>query len=91
MARRGLESNQIPAPEERISFEQALTLYTRNGAYAGFEEHSKGAVEPGKLADFIIVDRNVMPVPGDELKEVKVLQTFGGWRKVYERPSDTGQ
>jgi hypothetical protein len=67
--------------------EQALTLYTRNGAYAGFEENSKGSLEPGKLADFIVVDRDVLTVPADELKDVKVLQTFVGGRLVYDRSS----
>jgi len=88
VARKELESGQVLAPEERISVEQALTLYTRNGAYAGFEEHSKGALEPGKLADFIVVDRDVIHVPVDELKEVKVLETFVGGKKVYERAAE---
>lgn len=84
VVRRELQSGQILAPEERISVEQALTLYTRNGAYAGFEEDRKGALEPGKLADFIVVDRDVLAVPADELKDVKVLQTFVSGRSVYD-------
>jgi len=91
VARKELESGQILAPEERISVEQALTLYTRNGAYAGFEENSKGALEPGKLADFIVVDRDVLSVPVDELKEVKVLETFIGGKKVYQRTAESGK
>jgi predicted amidohydrolase YtcJ len=87
VVRRDLQSGEILAPEERISVEQALTLYTRNGAYAGFEEDRKGALEPGKLADFIVVDRNVLAIPADELKDVKVLQTFVGGRSVYGRLS----
>jgi predicted amidohydrolase YtcJ len=85
VARREMETSQILAPEERISIEQALTLYTRNGAYAGFEENIKGALEPGKLADFIVVDRDVMTVPTDQLKEIKVLETFVGGREIYDR------
>jgi len=88
VVRRDMQSGQILAPEERISVEQALTLYTRNGAYAGFEEDRKGSLEAGKLADFIVVDRDVLTVPSDELKDVKVLQTFIGGRSVYERISD---
>jgi len=88
IVRRDLKSGQILAPEERISIEQALTLYTRNGAYAGFEEDRKGALEPGKLADFIVVDRDVLNVPADELKDVKVLQTFIGGQSVYCGLSD---
>ena len=87
VVRRDMESGQILAPEERISVEQALALYTRNGAYAGFEEDRKGALEPGKLADFIVVDRDVLTVPADELKDVRVLQTFVSGRSVYERLS----
>ncbi len=87
VVRRELQSGQILAPEERITIEQALSLYTRNGAYAGFEEDRKGSLEPGKLADFIVVDRDVLTVPSDELKDVKVLQTFVGGRSVFDRPS----
>ncbi len=87
VVRRDLQSGQILAPEERISVEQALALYTRNGAYAGFEEDRKGALEPGKLADFIVVDRDVLTVPADELKDVRVLQTFVSGRSVYDRVS----
>ncbi len=87
VVRRELQSSQILAPEERISVEQALTLYTRNGAYAGFEEDRKGTLEAGKLADFIVVDRDVLSVASDELKDVKVLETFVGGRRVYERSS----
>jgi predicted amidohydrolase YtcJ len=89
VVRRDLQSGNVLAPEERISIEQALTLYTRNGAYAGFEEDLKGALEPGKLADFIVVDRDVLSVPPDELKDVKVLQTFVGGQSVYGGPSAT--
>ena len=83
VVRKEMQSGQVLAPEERISIEQALTLYTRNGAYAGFEEDRKGSLEPGKLADFIIVDRDVLTVPSDELKDVKVLQTFVGGERVH--------
>jgi hypothetical protein len=54
-------------------------MYTRSGAYAGFEEGIKGALAPGKLADFIIVDRDVLSVRTDELKDVEVLQSWVGW------------
>ncbi len=65
---------------------EVLTLYTRNGAYIGFEEDRKGSLEPGKLADFIAVDRDVLAVPPDELKDVQVLMTFVGGVLVYRKP-----
>jgi predicted amidohydrolase YtcJ len=84
VVRKDMQSGEPLSPEERITVEQALMLYTRNGAYAGFEEKSKGALEPGKLADIIVVDRDVLTVPADELKNVKVLQTFVGGTSVFE-------
>jgi len=76
----------VLAPEERITVQEALTLYTRNGAYAGFEEDKKGSLAAGKLADFIVVDRDVLSVPADELKDVQVLETWVGGERVYEGP-----
>jgi hypothetical protein len=80
-----MQSGQVLAPEERITVEQALTLYTHNGAYVGFEEHEKGSLEPGKFADFIVVDRDVLSVPAEELKDVQVLRTYVGGNLVYDR------
>jgi predicted amidohydrolase YtcJ len=59
-------------------------MYTRNGAYADFEEEQKGSFEPGKLADFVVIDRDALSVSSEELKDVKVLKTFVGGELVYE-------
>lgn len=85
VVRKELISGEVLAPEERLTVQQALTLYTRNGAYSGFEEAAKGSLEPGKLADFIVVDRDVLTIPSDELKDVRVLKTFVGGELVYEK------
>lgn len=85
VVRREMSSGEILAPEERLTVPQVLQLYTRNGAYIGFEEKEKGSLEPGKLADFIVVDRNVLTIAPDELKDVQVLMTFVGGKLVYER------
>jgi len=84
VVRKELKTGEVLASEERIKIQQALTLYTRNGAYAGFEEKIKGSLERGKLADFIVIDRDALHVPSDELKDIKVLQTFVGGELVYD-------
>lgn len=86
VVRRELTTGEILAPEERLTIREALTLYTRNGAYTGFEEKSKGSLEPGKLADFIVIDRDVLTVPSEELKDVQVLMTFVGGEIVFKKP-----
>ncbi len=78
VARKELATGEVLASEERLTITQALRLYTYNGAYAGFEEKTKGTLEPGKLADFIMVDRDVLSVPTDQLKDVQVLDTYVG-------------
>jgi hypothetical protein len=83
VARKEFRTGQVIAPEERVSILQALEMYTRNPAYISFEENQKGSLESGKLADFIVVDRDVLSVPTDELKDVQVLKTFVGGEMVY--------
>lgn len=82
VVRKDLATGEVIAPEERLTISEALRLYTYNGAYVGFEENKKGSLEPGKLADFIVVDRDVMSVPSDELKDVHVFETFVGGQSV---------
>ncbi|MGH9902266.1 MAG: amidohydrolase, partial [Pyrinomonadaceae bacterium] len=84
VVRREMKSGQVLAPEERVTVRQALRMYTLNGAYAGFEEKLKGSLEPGKLADFVVLDRNMLEVNSDELKDVKVVATFVGGQAVYD-------
>ena len=72
-------------PSERVSFEQALSGFTRDAAYAGFAEQKIGALEPGKWADFIIVDRDVSAVDSQALARTQVLETWVAGKKVWER------
>jgi predicted amidohydrolase YtcJ len=70
-------------PEQRVTLEQALSAYTRGAAYAGFAEDRIGALEPGKWADFILVDRDPTKVNPQDLARTKVLETWVAGKKVW--------
>jgi len=69
---------------EAITVEEALPLYTVNGAYATFEEHRKGTLRPGMLADFVVLERDPRTVDPEELADLRVLRTVIGGKTVYE-------
>jgi len=71
--------------EERLTREQAIRLYTINNAYLHHEEKEKGSLEAGKLADFIVIDRDILTCQADKVRETRVLQTYVGGKVVYER------
>jgi predicted amidohydrolase YtcJ len=77
-------------PSERLSLGQALQAYTRGAAYAGFAEDKMGALEPGKWADFVIVDRDPTTVDAQSLARTQVLETWVGGKKVFSRASGSG-
>ena len=70
--------------ENALSREEALKGMTSWAAYGQFEEKEKGSISKGKLADFVILDRDIMEVPHEELRDTKVIQTHSGGEKVYE-------
>jgi len=72
-------------PEQKITVEEALKAYTVNGAYASFEENIKGTLEPGKLADFVVLDRDITAIDPAEIWDMKVQQTWVGGKKVFDR------
>ena len=74
-------------PEEALTREQAIRFYTINNAKIMFLDDRTGSLEPGKLADFILIDRNLLTCPVDEIRETKVLATWLGGEKIFERDS----
>tara|TARA_B100000989_G_scaffold297817_1_gene284813 strand:+ start:307 stop:1944 length:1638 start_codon:yes stop_codon:yes gene_type:complete len=72
-------------PGEKMSRELALRTYTINGAYAAFEEEIKGSIEVGKLADFTIMDKDIMTIDEDEILETNIEMTIIGGNIVYSR------
>jgi predicted amidohydrolase YtcJ len=72
-------------PEEKLSREQAIRLYTINNAYLHHEENVKGSLEPGKYADVIMIDRDILTCPANEVAATKCLLTIVNAKVVYER------
>jgi predicted amidohydrolase YtcJ len=71
-------------PEEAVSREQALRMFTIWPAYAAFEEKLRGSIEPGKLADFTILSADIMKIPEMEILKTRCLMTVIGGETVYE-------
>jgi predicted amidohydrolase YtcJ len=69
--------------EQSLTREQAIRFYTINNAFLTFEETHKGSIEPGKLADFVVLDRDIMTCPVNDIKDIKVEATYLGGAKVY--------
>jgi len=81
------ESGEGWHPEQALSREQALKIFTVNAAYAAFEENDKGSIEPGKLADFTVVSNDIMKIPEPEILKTRCEMTVIGGELVYERPN----
>ncbi len=75
-------------PEQKITVEEALRAYTGDAAYASFEEGIKGTLEPGKLADFVVLDHDITKVDPVEIRDIKVVQTYVGGKKVFDLGSN---
>jgi hypothetical protein len=84
LARQPRWTDQPLHPEQRITREQAIRLYTVNNAYLTFEEKEKGSLEKGKLADFIVLDRDILTCPLDSVKDIRVVETWLGGKQVYQ-------
>ncbi len=69
-------------PEQKITVEEALRAYTVHGAYASFEESRKGTLAAGKLADLVMIDRNLFEIPPEEIRNAKVVATVVGGKVV---------
>jgi predicted amidohydrolase YtcJ len=72
-------------PEQRMTRDEALKSMTIWPAYAGFQEAMMGSLTPGKLADFVVLDRDIMTVPERDILGTSVLATYIGGKAVYER------
>lgn len=81
---RKMVDGQVMHPEQAISRQEALRMWTLNGAYLSFEEGIKGSIEPGKLADLVVVSKDYLTCPVDEIKDIEALETVVDGRVVYQ-------
>ena len=72
-------------PRQRVTIDEALTIATINGAYASHEEHVKGSITPGKLADFVILEKDPHDVNADSIKDIKIVRTVVGGKTMYPK------
>jgi len=78
-------SGQVVGPEEAISVMDAIRVYTINGAYLSKEEDLKGSIEAGKFADMIVLKKDILTMPPEEIKDIKVSMTIVAGKTVYNR------
>ena len=74
---------------QTISREDALIAHTRKNAYLVFQENNLGSIQPGKLADLLVLDRDYLMVPADQIKDIKPVLTMVGGRVVYDAAAET--
>lgn len=77
-------SGRVWGPSQRVSMDQALKICTMHGAYASHEEHEKGSITAGKLADFVMLAESPYDVEPDAVKEIQVVRTVVGGETVHE-------
>jgi len=80
---RGTQWGGKLGPDQRISRADAIRSVTINGAYTTFEEKQKGSIEPGKYADFVVLSGDILEVPAEQIRDLKVLTTVLGGKTVY--------
>ncbi|MDX1645791.1 MAG: amidohydrolase [Longimicrobiales bacterium] len=77
-------AGRVWGPSQRITLDQALEICTMHGAYASHEEHEKGSITAGKLADFVVLAESPYDVDPDAIKEIQVIRTVVGGETVHE-------
>ncbi len=79
------QSGKDTGPGQRVTVPEAIRMFTINGARASFEEDLKGSIEPGKLADLVVLSDRILSVPEDKIKDLEVEQTMIGGEVVFQR------
>ena len=82
---RQTQSGRILGEDQRLTVMEAIKALTLNAAYQYFEEETKGSIEEGKLADFVILDRNPLELESSKIKEINVLETIKEGNTIYKK------
>ena len=75
---------RVWGPNQKTTIDEALRIYTLHGAYASFEEDTKGSITPGKLADLVVLSQDPTAVDPFAIKDIPVEMTMVGGEAVYE-------
>jgi predicted amidohydrolase YtcJ len=86
VTRKGM-SGRVWGAEERVSIQDAIRAYTINSAYLNFDEAIKGSLEPGKLADMVVLADDLLTMDSNRLKDARIDMTIVGGKVLYERPA----
>jgi len=81
---RKLKDGTVFYPDQRMSRMEALKSYTISGAYAAFEEESRGSLRPGKYADMVVLSKDILTIPEDEIPTAEVTHTIVGGKVMYK-------
>ncbi len=77
-------NGKLWGPDQRITIDEALRLYTQNGAYASFEEDVKGSIQAGKLADLVVLSEDITSVDPFTIKDIQIEETIVGGKAIYQ-------
>jgi predicted amidohydrolase YtcJ len=83
VARRAQLSKEILGPDQRLAIQEALRIFTMGGAWMTFEEKTKGSIEPGKLADMVVLGEDILTIDPEKIPRIPILATFVGGKLVY--------
>ena len=81
---RMLGGAQVLSPSQTIDREDALIAHTRKNAYFVFQENNVGSIQPGKLADLVVLDRDYLTIPAEQIKVIRPVLTMVGGKIVYD-------
>ena len=84
---RKMADGTVLGPDQTVTRQEALRMWTLSGAWLTFEEKLKGSIEPGKLADLVVISKDFLNCPVDEIKDIEALITVAGGRVTYRNPS----